>query len=64
MENKSGEENNSHLNSAEHIQLERREKVELEEKQKKKQGQVHGQQTFHMGTFDVGEEELDPEGRI
>jgi len=25
---------------------------------------ANGEQTFHMGTFDVGEEELDPEGRL
>lgn len=24
----------------------------------------NGEQTFHMGTFDVGEEELDPGGRL
>lgn len=26
--------------------------------------EANGEQTFQIGTFDVGEEELDPEGRI
>lgn len=26
--------------------------------------EASGEQTFQIGTFDVGEEELDPEGRI
>lgn len=43
--------------------MKRKRETEEGEKSRGQDMEADGEQTFHMGTFDVGEEEPDPGGR-